>query len=126
MDRNYLRSTKAKDEHDRSTRLVERWLKSLGDFDPSPEGDIKKMIEHSEKLTLKEQDKVEYIMGCQPFQDWLGKPRSSALCVRAETAPEDIVNFISVNTAMLALTLRGATGFTPFFSSAACKRGTLL
>lgn len=111
MDRNYLRSTKAKDDYDRSTRLVERWLKSLGDFDPSPEGDIKKMIEHSETLTLKEQDKVEYIMGCQPFQDWLGKPRSSALCVRAETAPEEIINFMSVNTAMLALTLRGATGF---------------
>lgn len=68
-------------------------------------------IENSETLALGEQDRVQYIMGCQQFQDWLSKPRSSTLCIRAETAPEDIVNFMSVSTAVIALTLGGSTGF---------------
>lgn len=47
-------------------------------------------------------------MGYQRFHRWLGKLSSSALCVRAETAPDDIINFISVSTAVLALTLEAA------------------
>ncbi|KAG6355305.1 hypothetical protein INS49_003266 [Diaporthe citri] len=107
------------DDRNRSAQLVDEWFRSLEDFQPSSKDDVKKFIEHSGTLTLKKQDKVQYIMGCQQFQDWLGKPQSSALCVRAETAPGDIVNFVSVSTAMLALTLGGATGFTTlsFFCS---------
>lgn len=111
VDRKYLTPAEANNDGKRSTELVERWFSSLGEFNPSPENDIKKLIEYSETLTLKEQDKVAYIMGCQSFQDWLGKPRSSALCVRAETAPGETINFMSVSAAMLALTLGGATGF---------------
>lgn len=47
-------------------------------------------------------------MGYQRFHRWLGKLSSSALCVRTETAPDDIINFISVSTAVLALTLEAA------------------
>lgn len=90
---------------------MDEWFRSLEDFQPSSKDDIKKFIENSETLTLKEQDRVQYIMGCEQFQDWLGKPRSSALCVRTETAADDIVNSISVSTSMLALTLGEATGF---------------
>ncbi|KAL2289204.1 hypothetical protein FJTKL_02232 [Diaporthe vaccinii] len=111
VNRKYLLSNKNKDGVNRSRELVEKWSSGLGDFEPSPKGEIKKLIEHSQMLTLKEQDKVQYIMGCQQFQDWLGKARSTALCVRAESAPDDIVNFMSVSTAMLALTLGGTTGF---------------
>lgn len=119
MNRKYLLSNENKDGVNRSRELVERWSSGLGDFEPSPKGEIKKLIEHSQMLTLKEQDKVQYMMGCQQFQNWLGKPRSSALCVRAETAPDGIINFMSVSTAMLALTLSGATGFVTlsFFCS---------
>lgn len=111
VNRKYLLSNKNKDGVNRSRELVEKWSSGLGDFEPSPKGEIKKLIEHSQMLTLKEQDKVQYIMGCQQFQDWLGKARSTALCVSAESAPDDIVNFMSVSTAMLALTLGGTTGF---------------
>lgn len=111
VDRKYLTTKEGKDDRNQSTKLVERWFRSLGDFQPSSKDDIKRFVEHSQTLTLKEQDKFQYIMGCQSFQDWLGKPRSSALCVRAETTPDNIINFMSVSTAMLALTLGNATGF---------------
>lgn len=111
VDRKYLTTTEGKDDHEQSTKLVERWFRSLGDFQPSSKDDIRKFIEQSQTLTLKEQDRVQFIMGCQKFQDWLGKPRSSALCVRAETTPDDIINFMSVSTAMLALMLGNTTGF---------------
>lgn len=111
VNRQYLPSSGNKDDGARSPELAKKWFRSLGDFEPSPKDDIKKFIEHSGTLTLKDQDKVQYIMGCQQFQDWLGNPQSGALCARAETASDDIVNFISVSTAMLALTLGGATGF---------------
>lgn len=111
VDRKYLRSNESNDDRKRTAEFVDGWLRSLGDFQPSSKDHIKKFIEYSETLTLKDQDRVQYIMDCQQFQDWLGKPRSSALCVRAETAPNDIVNFVSVSTAMLALTLGGTTGF---------------
>lgn len=111
VDRKYLLSNDRNGDLKRRNELVERWFMSLGDFEPSPKDDIKMLVEHAETLALKEQDRVQYVMACQQFEDWLGKPRSSVLCVRAETAPEDTINFMSVSTALLALTLGGATGF---------------
>lgn len=111
MNIKYLESTKTKVDWTQNTKLVEEWFKRLGEFEPSSKDHIQKFIDHTATLALKEQDKVQYIMDSQPFQDWLGKPRSSFLCVRAETAPDDIINFISVSTAMLALTLGSVTKF---------------
>lgn len=111
VNRKYLRSNESNDDRKRTIEFVNGWLRSLGDFQPSSKDDIKKSIEYSETLTLKDQDRVQYIMGCKQFQDWLGKPQSGTLCVRAETTPDDTINFMSVSTAMLALTLGGATGF---------------
>ncbi|KAK7698057.1 hypothetical protein SLS64_012935 [Diaporthe eres] len=123
----YLRSNEGNDNRKQTTDFVNSWFGSLGDFQPSSKDEIKKFVEYSETLTLKEQDKVQFMMGCQQFQDWLGKPRSSALCVRAETAPDDIINFMSVSTAMLALALSGATGFVAlsFFCSLRKKASSL-
>lgn len=111
VNRKYLESTEGNDHRKRTSALIDEWFTRLGEFEPSPKDHIQKFIAHTETLALKEQDRVQYIMDCQPFQDWLGKPRSSSLCVRAETAPDDIINFMSVSTAMLALTLGGATKF---------------
>lgn len=111
MDRKYLESAEGIVDGNRNTNLVEEWFKRLGEFEPSSKDHIQKFIDHTATLALKEQDKVQYIMDCQPFQDWLGKPRSSVLCIRAETAPDDNINFMSVSTAMLALTLGSATKF---------------
>ena len=111
MNRGYLPTTEGKDHHKRDTELIDGWLRSLGEFEPSSKNDIKLLIENAQTLAFKEQDKIQHIMGYQKFEKWLGKPKSSVLCLRAETAPEDIINFMSVSTAMLAMTLGEATGF---------------
>lgn len=111
VDRKYLASIEVEHGRNRSIKLVDEWFRRLGDFQLSSSNDIQKLIEHSQALTLKIQDKLQYVMGCQRFHRWLGKLSSSALCVRAETAPDDIINFISVSTVVLALTLGAATRF---------------
>lgn len=119
VNRKYLASIKIENGRNRSIKLADGWFRRLVDFQPSSKNDIKKLIEHSQALTLKDQDKVQHVMGSQRLHHWLGKLSSSALCVRAETAPGDIINFISVSTAVLALTLGAATRFISlsFFSS---------
>lgn len=119
VDRRYLTSTQAEDDDKKNKELTDQWFKKLEGFEPSSQDHIRKLIENSETLTPKEQDKAQYIMGSQPFQEWLQKPKSSLLCVRAETAPEEALNAISLSTAMLALTFQGTTRFAvlSFFCS---------
>ncbi|KAL1862621.1 hypothetical protein Daus18300_008418 [Diaporthe australafricana] len=119
VNRKYLTSTEAADNESRNKELTDQWFNKLDGFEPSSQDHIKKFIENSETFTPKEQDKAQYIMGSQPFQEWLEKPKSSLLCVRAETAPEETFNAISLSTAMLALTLQGSTRFAvlSFFCS---------
>lgn len=92
-------------------RLIQKWLHALHDFEPSPEDDINKYIGHTDTLDVAEQDKVLYILESKVYQDWLREPRSSLLHIQAETAPTDIINFMSVSTASLALTLGRCTNF---------------
>lgn len=89
---------------------VDTWIQGLGDFDINSDDHIKKCFNHAGSLDTQEQDQTQYIMNSQSFQDWLAKPATSLLEVRSETAPENLINVMTLSTAMLALTL-GASNF---------------
>lgn len=90
-------------------QLVENWLQALHGFDPSPEEHIKKYISHIEGLDTDDQDKIMYILESESFQRWLHEPDSPIFLIRAETAPTDIINFMSISTASLASTMSSCT-----------------
>lgn len=91
--------------------MIATWLQDLGEFDPSSDGHVTKCLDHASSLETKEQDQAQYIMNSKSFQDWLARPVTSLLEIRAETAPQNLISFMSLSTAMLALTLSGSTNF---------------
>lgn len=92
-------------------QLVQRWLKTSLDFDPSADDHIKKCTSCTERLDIVEQDKIVHIFQSKVFQGWLCDPRSPLLYIEAETAPTEVFNFLSVSTASLASTLSSGTEF---------------
>lgn len=92
-------------------RLVQRWLEASPGFDFTSDHHIRKCIAHTANLDATEQDKFVYVLQSKAFQDWLREPRSPLLHVKAETAPSDIINFMSTSTASLASSLGSGTDF---------------
>ncbi|KAJ4387559.1 hypothetical protein N0V93_008154 [Gnomoniopsis smithogilvyi] len=100
------------DEVLRETKdMIETWLQNLGHFEPDSHAHIKKCLNHAASLNPKDQDKTHHVLNSSVFQEWLATPTTSLLVVRAETAPHHLINFMSLSTAMFALTLGGSTNF---------------
>lgn len=98
----------------KQNQLAQNWLQSLNGFDPSPEEQINRCTGHMASLDTGQQDKILYILASKSFQSWLHEPDSPIFLVRAETAPTDIINFISVSTASLVSTIQSCTEFFVF------------
>lgn len=98
----------------KQNQLAQDWLQSLHGFDPSPEEHIKRCIGHMASLHTGQQDKILYILESKSFQSWLHEPDSPSFLVRAETAPTDTINFMSISTASLVKTIQTCTNFVVF------------
>ncbi|KAI1094969.1 hypothetical protein F5B19DRAFT_489867 [Rostrohypoxylon terebratum] len=85
--------------------LARRWLSTVG----LPEVDMLKDVEEClgdfEMLTLREKDKVSWIIESDEIKDWIRVPASQILAIEADTPPEDISNPLSVTSAFLSKTI---------------------
>lgn len=96
---------------DKNQKLVDRWFSQLGSFDPDPSNDITECINSIETIGMREKDKIQWMMNSGEIYEWLSTSKSCTLEVTAETAPENIMNSITITSALLCKTLVSATSF---------------
>ncbi|XDG07176.1 hypothetical protein ABKA04_006791 [Annulohypoxylon sp. FPYF3050] len=85
--------------------LARRWLSSV----KLPEIDMLKDVEEClgdfEVLTLRDKDKVKWIVESDEIKGWIRVPASQILAIEADTPPQDISNPLSVTSAFLSKTI---------------------
>ena len=80
-------------------------LSQFDDLDTILDAQVKELFKNAERISLEDKDKLQYIIESDLFQGWLGETKSSALTINPDTAPDDVINYVSINTAMLYATL---------------------
>jgi hypothetical protein len=92
-------------------QLVDTWRKGLSGFDPSADKQIGDCLFYLEDLSLKEKDKAQWIMDSEKLRNWLAQTQSRVIEIRAETAPEELINSMSLTTSVLSVTLSSLTDY---------------
>ncbi|KAF8861392.1 hypothetical protein BDZ45DRAFT_267711 [Acephala macrosclerotiorum] len=96
---------------DENKKLVEAWLKDVGDYESESFNNITECLDTAESLDLEEKDKIQYIMDSEELHGWLGRSRSCVLSIEAETAPDTLGNSMSLTTALMAMRLTSIPKF---------------
>ncbi|KAI0890588.1 uncharacterized protein GGS22DRAFT_151322 [Annulohypoxylon maeteangense] len=89
------------ERHDRARR----WLASVKLPEPETIKDMQEYLEDFEMLTLRDKDKVKWIVESGEIKDWISVPASQILAIEADTPPQDISNPLSVTSAFLSKTI---------------------
>lgn len=94
-------------------RTVDKWLAGFATkLDPTSGAPITENLAQMGTFDVNEQDQIQYIMNDESLAKWLRNVNSCSLVVTAETAPERLVNPISVTSAMLVMLLEGSSSKT--------------
>ncbi|KAH7303070.1 hypothetical protein B0I35DRAFT_517535 [Stachybotrys elegans] len=72
---------------DEARNLADTWFAALDSFDPSPGKQIDQCLAGFEEFSLKEKDRVQWIMASGEIQNWLTLMESNILDVRPDAAP---------------------------------------
>ncbi|KAI1461614.1 hypothetical protein F4805DRAFT_239010 [Annulohypoxylon moriforme] len=84
---------------------VRRWLSSANLPDPEMFKDVEECLEDFDVLTIRDKDKVKWIIESNEIKDWITVPASQILAVEADTPPQDFSNPLSVSSAFLSKTI---------------------
>ncbi|OHW89479.1 hypothetical protein CSPAE12_11934 [Colletotrichum incanum] len=97
---------------ERNNKVVDAWMASIGDFDPSSENHVKECIHAGlGQLTLEDREKSEWIMSAPEVRNWLRLDMSNILEIRSEDAPQGLFHPLSFTAALLAETLQKSTDY---------------
>ncbi|TIC99607.1 hypothetical protein CH35J_005007 [Colletotrichum higginsianum] len=96
----------------KNKQIVDQWLESIGEFDPSPEAHVKECIRAGlGQLRLDDREKSEWIMSSDEFRNWMRLDKSNILSIRAEEAPDGLFHPFCFTAALVSEILRKSTGY---------------
>lgn len=90
----------------RNQQFLKTLLSQFDDPGTLLDAQVKAMLMNAERISLEDKDKLQYIIESDLFQGWLGEAKSASLTINAETPAGEVINYMSINTAMLYATLR--------------------
>ncbi|KAI2462836.1 hypothetical protein F4781DRAFT_163711 [Annulohypoxylon bovei var. microspora] len=85
--------------------FARRWLSDARFPEPKMLKDVEEYLGDFDILTLRDKDKVKWIVESNEIKDWITVPASQILAIEADTPPLDFSNPMSVTSAFLTNTI---------------------
>ncbi|TQN68818.1 hypothetical protein CSHISOI_06654 [Colletotrichum shisoi] len=96
----------------KNKQIVDQWLESIGEFDPSSETHVKECIRAGlGQLRPDDREKSEWIMSSDESRNWMRLDKSNVLSIRAEEAPDGLFHPFSFTAALVSEILQKSTGY---------------
>lgn len=96
--------------HDPRPDIVDSYIAGLAPFNPSPDFEIAECLSNIHIIPQTERNKVASVVESDELSSWQIASSSCVLVIEPETSPEDILNGVTLSTALLKESLtRSAT-----------------
>lgn len=91
--------------------LTRKWLREAEFPEPDALRDIEDCLGDLDPMSLRDKDRVRWIIESNEIRHWLTAPDSQTLAIEAETPPDDSSNPLSATSAFLSNTISTNTKF---------------
>ncbi|KAI4865568.1 hypothetical protein F4820DRAFT_419957 [Hypoxylon rubiginosum] len=91
--------------------LARKWLRDASLSETDLQKDVEECLGDIETLSLREKDRIKWIIESDEIKHWLTAPNSQTLAIEAETPPDESINPMTATCSFLSKTVSTNTDF---------------